>query len=153
DFDAFIGCGDPEGRGAATRDARDREALRIHFRSALEVIEGADPIPAFDSRGRIAPGLPPPTIVAVSAMVNPGDLAQLQRVDDQTHIPMGGKPHPVMLKGGLITVATFARMTADVKDGRKFGACRGRGGQIEVACDVQMRAALEMQLLDAEPFL
>src|SRR4029077_10922111 len=85
-FDAFVRSRDPERRRTTARDARNRQAFRIHLGTALEVIEGANSIPTFDTGGGVTAGLPPPTILAIRAVMNRGYLAQLKGVDDQAHV-------------------------------------------------------------------
>jgi hypothetical protein len=150
---AFIRRGNPERRGAAAGDPRDGDAVAVHLGTALQIIDGPHPIPAFDARGRVPARLPPPTIVFVSAMMNGRDLAELQGVDDQADITMRRKPHPVMLERRLVAIATAPRMTANVKHRRQFGTGLRVLWQIEIAGDIKSGPALKVQLLDAKAFL
>src|SRR5207248_46405 len=85
DFDALIGGRDPESGGPAATDAGDADALAVHFRPANEVIDAANPIPAFHAGRRIAQRLPPHANLyrlllpyAISAVMDAGDFAELQ---------------------------------------------------------------------------
>src|SRR5207245_6372375 len=106
----------PDCRGAAATDARDADALGVHVGSADEVVDAADAVPALDARRRVAQGLPPPAALAVGAVVNAGDFAELQRIDDQATVAMVGEHETVVLERGLVAVAALAGVAADVKD-------------------------------------
>src|ERR1051325_8252277 len=62
-FHPFIGGTDPEGGCASARNSGDGDAVGIDFWTRLQVIDGADSIPALHGGGRVAAGLPPPTVV------------------------------------------------------------------------------------------
>ena len=66
---------------------------------------------------------------------------------------MRGKPHPVMLESGFISIASLARMSTDIEHRWQLCAFLCVFRQIKVPRHVEPRAALKMQLLDAESFL
>src|SRR5205823_5198123 len=158
--DAVIGSGDPDGGRPAAGDAGDADALGIDIGPTGEIVDGPDAVPAFDAGRRVAAGLPPPTAFAVGAVMDAGNFTQLQRVDDQADVAVGGEPHAVILEGGFVAVASAAGVAAEVENGGEFGppsltlrALIGlraliRFGAVEVAGDVEARAALEVQLVD-----
>ena len=89
------------GHGPATRDARQRDPMRIHFGATLQVVEGANGIPHFRPGGRVAERKPIPHAQVVRAVMDAGDLAELNRVDDQAHVTVPGEPDAVMLEATL----------------------------------------------------
>src|SRR5262249_4374697 len=120
-LDALVGGGDPERRRPAAGDAGHRQPVGVHVGPAHQAAEGADAGPALDAGRRVAGGLPPEAslegiladgvvLVAdtVGAVVDAGDLAELQRVDDQADVAVVGEPHAVVLEGGLVAVAALA---------------------------------------------
>src|SRR6188474_2847418 len=58
-----------------------------------------------------------------------------------------------MLERGLVAVTVATRMAADIEHGRQFRARLGVLGEIKVARDIKMRAALEVELLHTETLL
>src|SRR5262249_35094494 len=109
-------------------DARHRDALRVHLGPADQVVDAAHAVPALDPRRREAGHAPPPAALdrglaldavraevpgrrAVGAVVHAGDLAQLERVEDQADVAGGGEPHAVVLEGRLVAVAAATRVS------------------------------------------
>src|SRR5207253_402783 len=96
--------------------------------------------------------------LAVGAVMDAGDFAQLQRVDGQADVAVGGEPHAVVLEGGFVAIAAAAGMAADVEDGGEFNRSLLLRGltppaqfgfrAVEVAGDVEAGAALEVELVD-----
>src|SRR5207248_2780146 len=118
----LVGGGDPDRRGAAAGDAGDGDPLRVDVGPADQVVDAADAVPALDARRRVAARLPPPATLAVGAVVDAGDLPQLQGVDDQADVAVAGEPHAVVLEGGLVAVAPAPGVAADVQDRGQPGA-------------------------------
>src|SRR5207244_4752199 len=67
---------------------------------------------------------------SVGAVVDAPDLAELQRVQDNADVAVAAEPHPVVLEGGLVAVAAFVAVAADVDDRRQFAL--GLFGPVEV---------------------
>src|ERR1051326_5599032 len=109
-------------------------------------------VPTLHPGRSVTAGLPPPAVKMISAMMDGGDFAELKRVDHKTHVAVRSEPNAVMLEGGFVAIASAPRMAADVESGREFDTVFDIFGQIEVASDIKMGTALEMELLDAEPF-
>src|SRR5690606_21778404 len=114
--------GDPPRIGSAAAASGHAEPLGVDLRAGLQVVESADAVPGFDAGGGVTPLVPPPHPLAVGAVVQSFDLAQLQRVDDQTDVAVPGKPDAVMLIRRLVAIADpvlfDAAMSADIQDGR-----------------------------------
>src|SRR6185436_10091663 len=106
-----------------------------------------------DAGGGVATRLPPPTILPISAVMYRSNLAQLQCIDDQTHVTMRGEPHSMMLKGRLVAIASAAGMAADVQNRREFRAGLGVPGQVHIAGNVKSRPALEVEIFDSKSLL
>ena len=70
-----------------------------------QVVERPDAVPGFDAGRRVAAVEPPPHAVAVRAVVDAFDLAELQRVDRQADVAVAGEPGAVMLVAGLVAEA------------------------------------------------
>ena len=104
-FDAIVGRGDPDGGRPAAGDAGHADALGIDVGPAHEIIDGPDAVPTLNAGGRVAAGLPPPTALAISAVMDSRDFAELQRVNDQADVAVGGEPHAMILEGGFVAVA------------------------------------------------
>src|SRR5262249_4985033 len=115
-LDALVGGADPDRRRPAAGDAGDADAVRIDILAAHQIIDGADAVPALDAGGRVAERLPPPAALAVGAVVDAGDFAELQRVDDEADVAVVGEPEAVVLEGGLVAVAAAPGVAADVED-------------------------------------
>src|SRR5207244_9007537 len=98
----------------AAGNARHRQALRIHVGPAHQVVESPDAVPALDPCWRVTCRLPPPAAFAVGAVMDAGNLAELQCVDDEADVSVRGEPHAVVLEGGLVAVAAAPRMATDV---------------------------------------
>src|SRR5205807_6854629 len=94
------------------------DLLRIDLRARHEVIDCANAVPALDSGGGVAVVVPPPAFEVVGAVVDARDLAELQRVDDEANVAVGGEPQAVVLERGLVAVAPTARVSANVEDRR-----------------------------------
>ena len=84
------------------------------------------------------------------AVVNPFDLAELQRVEHEADVSMPGEPDAVMLVVDLVAEADAVflhrTMPAQVQDGRHGLVDLLR--EIEVGGDIQSGPRLEMQLFD-----
>ncbi len=106
DLRALVGRRDPERGGSPAADAGHGEALRVHVRAAEQVIDTADSVEALDTGRRVTSRMPPPAALAVRAMVNGRNFAQLQSVEDQTDIAVPGEPQAMRLVGGLVAIAT-----------------------------------------------
>ncbi len=123
---------------------------RVHVGPADQVVDAADAVEALDARRRVAARMPPPAALAVRAVMNRGDLAQLQRVDHQADVAVPGEPDAVRLIGGLVAVAAAAGVSADVEHGRQPLPGLHLRRPIEVARDVQPRPALVVEHVDHE---
>src|SRR5262249_22983104 len=54
---------------------------------------------------------------AIRAVVHAGNLAELQRVENDADIAVVGKPEAMILKRRLVPIAPLPRMAADINDG------------------------------------
>src|SRR5262249_20956657 len=144
-LDPLVGSGDPDRRGTAAGDAGDGDAVGVDVGTTHEIVDATDAVPALDAGRRVTERLPPPAAVAISAVVNARDLAELQRVDDQADVTVRGEPHAVILKGGLVAVPAAPRVTAHIEHCGKFAGCLLR--TIEVAGDIEAGPALVVQFL------
>src|SRR5262249_23768531 len=134
-----------------------------HVRTTFEIIQRTNAVPTLDAGGRVAARLPPPAVFddilafksvaaempvwgPIGAVVNAGNLAQLQRIDNEANVTVAREPNAVVLECRLVAVAALAGMTADVKDGRQLSI--DFLGPIQVTCHIQARLALEVQFLD-----
>ena len=93
-------------------------------------------------------------LLAVGAVVQALDLAELQRVEDEADVAVRREPGGVVLVRRLAAVGDAAfnhvAVPADVEDRRqRLPAAILR--EVEVRGDVQTRHRLEVQLLDDEP--
>src|SRR5262249_21311704 len=117
---ALVGGGDPERRRPAAGNAGHGDPVGIDVGPGAAVIDGPHSVPALDAGGRVAAGLPPPAAFAVRPVVDAGDLAELQRVDDEANVAVAAEPHAVVLEGRLVAVAATARVAAHVEHGRQL---------------------------------
>src|SRR5438874_1214564 len=83
---AIVGRRNPDRRGAASGNARDGDPLRVDVGPRHQVVDAADAVPALDASRRVAERLPPPALAVVGAVVDAGDLAELECVDDQADV-------------------------------------------------------------------
>src|SRR5262245_22535534 len=93
--------------------------------------------------------MPAPTPSAEQPAMQPGDLAQFQRVCHQRNVTVRGEPDPLLnaIGCGLITVAAvLVVMDYLIKDCRV--AAGGGTGKIEISRDIQTGKALQVKLLD-----
>ena len=149
DLHPLVGGRDPERRRAAAADAGDGDPLGVDVGRLDEVVDAADAVPALRRRPACSRGeCHHQRLEVVGAVVHGGDLAQLQRIDDQADVAVPGEPDAVRLVGHLVAVAAAAGVAADVEDGGQLLALLDLGGAVEVAGDVQARAALVVQHLD-----
>jgi len=146
--DAFVGGGDPERGGSAATDAGDGDAGGVDVGAADEVIDGSDAVEAFDSGGGVTAGVPPPAVFAVGAVVDGGDLTQLESIQDEADIAVSGEPDTVGLVGGFVAGAALEGVTADIEHGGEPLSGVGIGGAEEVGGDVEPGARLEVEILD-----
>ena len=149
---AFIKCGDPPAVGTATGPTCDTNSGRIHLRTSLKIIQRPNTVPRFDSRRRVAAGVPPPAIHLVGAMMNPLNLSQLQSINDQAVVPVTGKPASVIVIMSLIAVADAVlfdlSMTANIQNGRQWFI--SVLWPIEITCDVEPWHGLKVNSFDNE---
>ena len=115
----FIRRRDPKRGRPAAADAGHSDPLRIHIRTADQIVDPANAVPAFDTGGRVAARQPPPAPFAIGAVMNAGDLPKLQRINHQTNIAMPGEPDAVGLKRGLVAVASTPGMSANIENRRQ----------------------------------
>lgn len=139
-------CGIPT-IGASTAPSGDSDPLWVDFGSPLQIIDGSDRIPSFDSRRCIASGHPVPALVLVEPMMDALDLPKLNRIDRHADVAMLGEPERVVLIMSLVPQADSIRlhlsMAADVENGRQWGL--HPFGAIEVGGDPESRLRLEGQ--------
>src|SRR5262249_6853744 len=79
----------PPARRPASRSPRHPKPLPVNLLAGLEVVEGAHGVPALDAGRRVAERVPPPVIqlgARMRAVMDALQLAELQRVDDETDI-------------------------------------------------------------------
>ena len=149
-LDPVVDSRDPPAIRPAAAAAGDAEAVGVDLLARLEVVERADAVPRLDAGRRVAARVPPPHLLAVRAVVDAGNLAKLERVEHEAHVAVAGEPGGVVLVGGLVAVADVPffhrRVPADVQNGR--GGLVEAFREVQVAGDVQVRARLEVQVLD-----
>ena len=71
------------------------DPLGIHVGPADQVVDATHAVPAFHSGRRVATRMPPPTLLAIGAVVEGRNFAELQRVEHQADVPVPGKPDAV----------------------------------------------------------
>src|SRR6185369_12515083 len=147
-FDAFIGGGDPRGGGASAADPGDSDPIRVHIRTAGEIIDAANAVPAFHPGWSVATRKPPPTPFTIRAMMRAGQFPHLDGIYGQANVTVTRKPDAVRLVSSFVSIPSAGRVTADVEYGGEantgFGFCR----PIEVARDIQAWTTLEMDHVD-----
>ena len=152
DPDPVIECADPPAVGTTAGPSRDPDPLAIDLLPRLQVIQGPDAVPGFDSGRRITAGIPPPLGVPVGAVVNPFDLTQLQSVDRQAGVAVAGEPAAVVLVVHLAAVADPVLLdlavAANIEDRRQ--AALVFFWQVKVAGNIQPGARLKLNFLDRE---
>src|SRR5690606_34756899 len=102
-----------------------------------EEIDAANAVPAFDARRRVSARMPPPTALAIRAVMDRGDLAELQRVDDEADVSVAREPDAVRLERGLVAVSAHRRMAAHIEHRWEPSARRGLRRTVEVGGDVK----------------
>src|SRR5690606_6612024 len=115
------------------------------FAARFEIVEGTDGVPHFDGGRRIAQRQPVPHLEIVGAVMNPGDLAELDGVQHEGGKSVLSEPDAVPLILGLGAVWAW-RVTGNIED--RWRLTRGLR-QIQIACDIKARHALEDDVLDA----
>src|SRR5207248_2615291 len=93
---AVVDGGEPPGVRAAARAAGDADLLGVHLGAGFEVVERPHGVPGLDAGRRVAAGRPPPHAEPGGAVVQPLDLAELQRVQHEAAIPLAGEPGRVV---------------------------------------------------------
>ncbi len=152
DLDPIVEGADPPAVGSATGSSGHTNPATVDFGSRLQVVQSPDAVPRLDSSRRIASSIPPPLAIAVGAVVDAFDLAQLQRVDRQAGVAIASEPGTVVLVVHLVAEADpillDATVAADVENRRQ-----GAGvlfGQVEIPGDVETGAGLELEVFDDE---
>src|SRR5208337_3881112 len=105
DFYSVIERGDEPGVSASTGAAGHAQAVAIDFRSGHQVIQRPEGVPGLNSGRGVAPSVPPPLCLGISALVAPADFSPLQGVEHEADITIAGKPNPMMLISGLVAEA------------------------------------------------
>ena len=152
DPDALVDGGDPPAVRAAATAAGDTEAFLVHEVERLEVVERADAVPRLDTGGGVAARVPPPHAVAIGAVVDAFEFAELDRVNGEANVAVPGEPGAVMLVVCFVAVIDavnpHSAVTTNVKDRR----CRGGEvvRHVQVAGDVEAGAGLEVQVSHLE---
>ena len=132
--------------GSASRYARYGDSLRIDFLTRLQVIQGSNGVPDFGSGRSVAQGEPVEHVEIMRAMVNAGELAELDGIDEKGNIPVAGEPNSVMLIIDLRSPGA-RRVAAQIQDsGQTAFDFRW---QVKVAGHVEAGHALKDDLLDA----
>src|SRR2546428_4941259 len=98
------------------------------------------------SGGRVAERKPIPHAQVVRAVMDAGDLAELNRVDDQAHVTVPGEPDAVMLEGHF-GAPRSGLMAAQVQNGGQ--PPDGPFGNVEVSRYVEARQAFEDNIFHA----
>ena len=151
-LDALVQRGNPPRVSAAAAAARHAEALAVHVLARLEIVERADAVPRLRSGGGVTARVPPPHILAVGAVVDALDFAELNGVHDHADVAVAREPRAPVLVADLVAVAHAVglhdRVAADVEDG---GGGRGKLlRHIDIRRDVETGAGLVMQFLHRE---
>ena len=152
DLDALVERSDPPTVRAAAAAAGNAEAVFVHDVKRRKVVECADAVPRLHTRRRVATGVPPPHAVAIGAVVDAFEFAELDRVNDEADIAVPGEPGAVMLVVCFVAIIDavnlHATVPANVEDRR-----RGGGeilGYVQVAGDVQAGAGLKVKVAHLE---
>ena len=152
DLDAVVERGGIPRVSAATGAAGHADFGGVDLRARLEVVEGADAVPSLDAGGGVAAGIPPELAEAARAVVHAFELAELNRVDRETHVTVAREPFAVVLVTGLVAEARLAVLHGGVTAGVENRG--GAGGEIfrdvEIRGHVEARQRLEVEVLDGE---
>src|SRR5262249_16251832 len=115
-------------------------------------------------------GMPPPAILdrvlvldavrlqvvprpAVGAVMDGRDFAELERVEHEAVVAVRGKPHAVVLIGGLVAVAAFGGVAAALDDcGEALAMGLAGGWAVEIRRYVETRLRLKVEVSMITPW-
>ena len=138
------GGGEPGG-GSAARYPGHPDPPRVDLRARLQIIDRPHGVPHLDARRSVAERQPVPDVQVVDAVMDPRDLAELERIEDQADVAVGGEPGRAVLIVRLRSQGVGG-VAADIEDRRERPGAARR--EIQVRRDVETGQALEDQLLD-----